>query len=347
MRRFEIVVLFLALFFCRSLANQSTRPTQVNAPKISTCQSLHERDLGSWDDVFNYAAQDFIVFRRGPDLFSHSLISSGAPRKLATIPALVDSRIVNGVEVNGHRWLFVQSPARMPFGLDLMTFKRVVFSIPGAKISARDAIEIQSSVIVRHVGGAILMLSGGNRAWWPRPENRPVYYWFGLESGRAIQLPIGWDLLRFSSDDKTAVFWKVHGEKVTVGAPEFAGRPVAAVSMSTGQISNDVPDPHRSFSIPFDWEYRDEVKPLQAPYQTQGGDNEYFAGISANGVPYPMEMNLKAYAQHAAMQADGTWAVFSLRPEGATRPSTLWWARVGRNEQPQLLAQEPAGFELL
>jgi hypothetical protein len=60
-----------------------------------------------------------------------------------------------------------------------------------------------------------------------------------------------------------------------------------------------------------------------------------------------MEMNLKAYAQHAAMQADGTWAVFSLRPEGATRPSTLWWARVGRNEQPQLLAEEPAGFELL
>lgn len=150
-------------------------------------------------------------------------------------------------------------------------------------------------------GGAIVMLTGGDPAWWPRPEK---------------------------------------GEKVAPGAPEFVGRPVAAVSMSTGQISGDVPDPHRSFSIPFDWQYRDEVKPQRAPYQPQAGDDEHFAGISANGVPYPMEMDFKAYAQHAAMQADGNWAVFSLRPEGATRPSTLWWARLGRNEQPQLLAED-------
>jgi hypothetical protein len=346
-RRFEIVTLFLSLFLCRSLANQSTQPTQVNAPKITTCQSLGEQDLGSWDDVFNYPAQDFIVFRRGPDLFSLSLISSGAPRKLATILALVGSKIVNGVEMNGHRWLFVQSPASMPFALDLMTLKQVPFSIPAAEISAGHTIEIQSSVIAKHVGGAILMLTGGDPARWPRPENRPAYYWFGLQSGTAIQLPIGWDLLRFSSDHKTAVFWKVHGEKVAPGAPEFVGRPVAAVSMSTGQISGDVPDPIRSFSIPFDWQYRDEVKPLRAPYQPQAGDDEHFAGISASGVPYPMEMDLRAYAQHAALQADGNWAVFSLRSEGATRPSTLWLARLGRNERPQLLAEEPAGFEIL
>src|SRR5437762_12904407 len=115
LRRFGIVILFLALLLCKSLANQSTRPTQVNAPKITTCQSLGEQDLGSWDEVFNYPAQDFILLRRGPDLFSHSFMSSGPPRKLATIPALVDSKIVNGVEVNGHRWLLIQSAAGMPF----------------------------------------------------------------------------------------------------------------------------------------------------------------------------------------------------------------------------------------
>jgi hypothetical protein len=346
-RRFEIVMMFVAALVCPALANQLTGPTQISAPPISACQSLREEGLGSWDDAFNYATQDFMVFRRGPELFSHSLISSGAPRRLATTPALVDSKIVNGVEANGHQWLFIQSPATMPYGLDLVTRRQVAFPIPGARISAGHTIAIQSSVMAAHVGGAVLMLEGGDPRWWPRPENRPVYYWFGLESGRAIQLPIGWDLLWFSADYKTAVFWKAYGEKVAPGAPEFVGRPVAAVSMSSGQLGDAVPDPYRSFVSPFDWGYRDEAKPLQAPYQPKTGQTAYFAGISANGVPHPTKMNLASYAQHAAIQADGDWAVFSLRPEGATRSSTLWWARFGGAEEPQLLAADPGEFEIL
>ena len=342
-----LTALFLAALVGGSYANQRVQTALARAPEIAACRSAGQRDLGFWDDAFSYAGRDFIIFRNGPELFSLSLTSSGTPRKLAEIPGLTDSKIVNGVESHGHRWLFFQSATGAPFALDLATLNRVGFPLSDVKIPGNHAIEIQSSAIAVNAGGAMFELSGGDADSWPRPENRPVYYWFSLESGRAVQLPIGWDLLRFSADHRTAVFWKVHGEPVPPGAPEFAGRPVAAVSMSTGEVSVNVPDRTREFSIPFSWTYRDDVKPLQAPYRPELGEREYFAGVSVNGVPYPFAMKLDGYAVHAAAQAEGDWAVFSLRPEGGTVPSTLWWARLRRNEEPRLLAEQPGDFEIL
>src|SRR5205814_8424586 len=135
------------------------------------------------------------------------------------------------------------------------------------------------SVIAERAGGAIFEVSGGDPDSWPRPENRPLYFWFGLDSGRIIQLPIGWDLLYFSADQTRAVFWKLQGERAPLGAPQVAGRAVAAVRMATGDVTGDVPDRNVEFWIPFDWQDKNEVKPLH-------GRRDSFAGLSVNGTPY-------------------------------------------------------------
>jgi hypothetical protein len=314
-----------------------------DAPKMSSCQSGGKRDLGLWDDAFSYAGKDSIILRNGPELFSFPPASSGGPTKLATIPEMIGTKIVGGVESSGRQWLFLQSETSGPFAVDLMTRKQAIFPLPGVKIPGRHAPEIQWSVIVKHAGGAIFELSGGDPDSWPRPENRSLYYWFSLESGRTVLLPIGWDLLYFSADQKISVFWNLQGERAARGGPQFAGRPVAAISMATGEVISDVPDQSLVLTVPFEWTDRNDIKPLAVP------DTGTFAGISVNGTPYPFDMKLEGRQYLDAAQAERDAAVFSLRHSGTTGPiaSTLWWVRLAKNETPRLLAEKPESFEPL
>jgi hypothetical protein len=311
----------------------------IRAPAMSICREREIRDLGLWDDVFYYDGSDFIILAKQTELFSLSMIPSGRIKKLATIPDMISTQMVDGVEYNGHQWLFCQSEETTPFAIDLNSGKKVDFEIPGLRITGEHAPVIQSSVTASHAGGVILMISGGDRDTWPRPGNRPIYFWMGLESGETVQFPAGWDLEYFSADQRVAVFEKPQ-EKV------FQRRPVQAVDMKTGEVISSVPDRREEFWVPFNWSNKDRVKPLLGPRQQQPGN--WFAGVSVDGLACPLDILLNA-PHMTSVKVLNDWVIFHLRGYGQPRkePLSLWLSPVKKGAKPKHLADNVVAYELI
>ena len=322
-------LIFCALFFLS--CSTSNRYSE-----LYSCQVGEKKDLGLWDDIYSYESFDFLVLRKESELFSLSLTSTDDIKKLPATPDMTDTSIIDGSAWHGRQWLFCQSKNTVPFALDLQTGDIAYFNIPGLKVPGERTPTIQSSVFAEHAGGVIFEIASGDRDTWPRP-NYPIYFWFSLESGKNILLPIGWDLQYFSADQRIAILKKA-------GGSHFDSQSYQAINMTTGQISDNVPDRRSKFTIPFVWTNNDRAKPLEAPesYPTR------FGGISVNGSAYTFDIPIEIQRfSYITIKAKGNWAAFRIPTSSIVAPAPLWWMHLEKGEKPNLLRDNVLDFQVL
>jgi hypothetical protein len=177
------------------------------------------------------------------------------------------------------------------------------------------------------------MIAGGDRWTWPRDGNRPLYFWMSLTSGKMEAFPVGWDLDFFSADQQTAVFEE---PRSWVADPRSRHR---AVDMRTGECVTEVPDPQATNTVAFVWTETQPVKGLQAATRGTGGGSS-FAGLSANGFLFPMDLGLNGEHYVSTADLNEGWVAFRLRREGrgGHEPSPLWVAPFHSGQQPVQVA---------
>jgi len=109
-------------------------------------------DLGTWDDVHASRDLDFMILRRGGDLFAFSPTTSPRLKKLTAAPQLVSSKIVAAMKCEGRMWLFCVPAGAAPFAFDVGSRKIADFRIPGLNIVPQGQAELQSWVLAPHAG---------------------------------------------------------------------------------------------------------------------------------------------------------------------------------------------------
>lgn len=305
-------------------------PKTVAAPALQACKVSTTSELGSWDDVFVAHDQDVIVLRRGDQLFSLSMETSATPKKIAKAPAASDTQIVNGAAVDKKLWLFLNSTKATPCAVDAYGGTVARFEIPGLKVPGSRAPVIRACHIVPHAQVALLSVSGGDRATWPRDGNRPIYYWMDLKSGKVVQFPIGWDMNYFSADELVAAFG-----------------PERAVDAKTGEKIDAAPDRRKEPHIPFDWTNKQRVRPLYDRREGQG-DADFFAGLSIGGRVLRIDLGLQEVRYLSMAKADDDYAGFQLRRSGASHePGPLWITPFKDSKKTAEIANDVTDFTLL
>jgi hypothetical protein len=281
------------------------------------------------------------VLRRGDELFSLARAEAAAPRKLVRTPAVEHTQIFAGVVVDRRCWLLLNSPRAVPSVLDAYSGTAVSLEIPGLKVSGTRTPQIGAAVLLPHARAAILSLGRGDRATWPRPENRPVYFWVDLRTGKAERLPIGWDLGYFSADERVAVF--------ATPPRDRTGRHILqAVDMTTGKRTDMLPDRRKESCVPYDWTDRQSVKALYAHREGQG-DTDYFAGLSVGGRVLPVDLGLEDARFLAKARVRDGFSGFRLRRSGASKAevSPLWVMPLSEPRKADVVATDVTDFALL
>ncbi len=355
------LILCLALVLSGGLfgglqANPGINVPIIAAPKMRECQEAKIHDLGLWDDFFRFENLDSIILRRGDELFSCSMVTSDL-KKIDTVSDMAESRIINGAVWEKHQWLFYQSDVMLPFAVDMSTGQKVEFAIPQVKSPGKYGPAIHAIVIAWSDGGTLIEVCGDGVAGWPRDGNRPLYFWMNLESGKMVKLPTGWDLNYFSADQKRAVF-----ENVSTNAVMY--HPWVTVDMTTGKVTAELPDQTKeSWSEPTlnfweasvskyenrqnVWQLRTPRTPMKLLYPQPGRGfiDDKFAGLSVNGVEYPLGMTNIGTARCVDAKSAGNLAAFWLQSDGGEENS-LWITQLKKNDAPTLLATN-CSFEML
>ena len=331
----------LFIFFHGTILGAQPASKPAAAPPLQDCKVTATSDLGLWDDVFVPRNQDFVVVRRDAALFSVALAASSAPMKIAKTPAVEHTQIVAGAVVDKRCWLFLNSTKAAPCVVDAYSGMVVTLEIPGVKIPGSQVPGMQSCVVVPHAKGAVVMVSGGDRATWPLAGNHPVYFWIDLDTGKVVRFPIGWDLDYFSANERVAVF-------ATPTEKRFERRPYQAVDMRTGERIDALPDLRKESHVPFDWGDKQSVKPLYEQRQGEG-DADFFAGLSVGGLVLPIDLGLKEVRYLSLAKAGDGFAGFRLRPTGASRaqPSPLWIVPLNDSRKVGAIAADVTDFALL
>jgi hypothetical protein len=326
---------------CALQAAAESNLKAISAPPLRGYRTNDTTDLGVWDAAFACDELDCLVLRQGQELFSLPMVSPAKPVRMATILQATNVEIVAGVRSKTNLWLFCQSPEVAPFALELNSGKRIELEIPGVRIPGQHAPSIQSHVLVPHADAAMLMVAGSDRKTWPREGNRPVYFWMGMQSGRLVRFPIGWDLEYFSSDQTVAVFKKPQEE-------HFQRRPLQAVDVRTGVTTAKIPNRQEGGVVPFDWTDTQRVKPLYIR-RPETGDADHFAGVSLNGHAYPFDIPMNGVHYLSTAKEKGEVIGFRLRREGGIgpSPSAFWFGSLRENQKPEQVADAVTDFEML
>lgn len=325
----------LVLLLIGSTANAV--PVPVPEPKTVAAPPLHQgkvsptTDLGLWDDVFVAHDQDIIVLRRGDELFSLSMDAAAKPKRIARVAQASNTQIFAGTAIDKRIWLFLNSSKAAPCAVDVQSGTLVLFDIPGLKFPGSQTPSIGACRIVPHLQAAVLDVSGGDRATWPRDGNRPVYFWMDLKSGKVVQLPIGWDLDYFSADESVAAFG-----------------PTRAINMKTGEKIDAAPNRRKELCNSWDWTDKQRVRPLYERREGKG-DADYFAGLSVDGRVLPVNLGLADVRYVSLAKADDSAAGFRLRHSGASASelSPLWLAPFKDPKKTELIANDVADFAML
>ena len=332
----QVLLILLSVSTAHAVPVPQPQPRTVAAPPLHQGKVAPTADLGLWDDVFVLHDQDIIVLRKGDELFSLSMEASAKPTKIAkvaqvAVAKVAHTQIIAGATIDKRIWLFLNSSKAAPCAIDVLSGTVGTFDIPGLKVPGSDAPGIQSHRIVPHLQAAVLMVSGGDRATWPRDGNRPVYFWMDLKSGNVVRLPIGWDLDYFSADERVAAFG-----------------PTRAIEMRTGEKIDTAPDRRKERCIAFDWGRTHKVQPLYERREGKG-DAEYFAGVSVDGRVLPVNLGLEEVHYMSLAKADESAAGFRLRRDGASafEPSPLWIVPFKDTKKTESLANDVTDFTML
>lgn len=307
------------------------QPRNVAAPKLHEAKTLSMTDLGMWDDVFAPHNQDYLVLRRGDELFSLSMEANAKPKKIAKVTAADNTHVVTGAAVEKKLWLFLNSHKTGPCAVDALSGTVVTFEIPGLKVPGSQAAGIQSHRIIPHLQTALLMISGGDKSTWPRDGNRPVYFWMDLKSGKVVRLPIGWDLDYLSADEGIAAFG-----------------PKRAIDNKTGATLETAPNRLKEHFSAFDWTCTQRVKPLFQRREGKG-DAHYLTGLSVDGRVLPLDLGIEEERYVSLAKADDTCVAFRLRRSGASiyEASPLMIAPFKDPKKVETLANDVTDFSML
>lgn len=337
---FAVVLIPSLTGLSRALADQPEFD-EVHSPLLRAGEVTPKSDLGTWDDAFVCRDQDFVVLRRGEEIFSLVMNAAGEPKKLLTAPAADHTQITAAIAVEERLWLFLYSRDTTPVALDIYSGDVVKFEIPGLAIPGKQTPGIQSPVLVPHARAAILSVSGGDQATWPRDGNHPIYFWMDLKSGKLARFKTGWDLGYFSADQQVAVFHRLQER------PDER-RPLQAVELRGGALVEKTPDWIKELCIPFDWSHPNGVHPLYAK-RPETGDQELFRGLSHLGRVLPLDIDLEGKVYLAQAKANATHAGFRLRGQGGSHgePSPYWIAPFKEPEKRQRVAEIVVNFALL
>lgn len=217
----------------------------VKVPPMRACTVSDKVDLGAWDDVYSVDDMDFMILRRGADVFSLSLTKFPKPKKLLTLPEMASSKIISAAHCGKRIWVFCQSKGSSPFAIDIMSCKKVTLEIPGLKVP-EDATPSIEPLNITPYATAMLRISGNTGSQSSQSHIR--YYhaniWFDLRSGKTIRLPSEWNMCYFSADQSIAVY----------GKPQEK----AALNTKTGTLIEKIPDQQDHFLIPYDWSSQGE-----------------------------------------------------------------------------------------
>ncbi len=310
------------------------------APPMQVALTVARRDLGRWDQIIAADGKDALVLRRSDSLYSLSMTTTAAPRKLASAPEFKSARIVRAATVGDRHWLFMQTADTAPFAFDTATRRFARFKISEVRVPGSLAPRIQGCSIVRHAGAAIVMVEGGDKATWPRKGNRPLYFWMSLRSGRVRRMPTGWDLDCFSADRSVAVFQ-------TPSIERHKRRPRQALDLASGALVDAIPDWHTQGCIHFSWP--DADRPLHPVYtkRPRTSDEIYAGGLSRDGKVYPFtRLNKNSYFERIA--ARGAFAAFCSRLSGQSRqPADLWLMHLEKPAAARVVARSVLSFSLL
>ncbi len=338
---------------CASPAFSQT-PATVAAPPLRFLQNAPARDLGLWDDVFVADERDDLILRRGKRLFvlpakateteateTEATETEAIPRQLLDLPELNNSSIIAGWSAGQSLWLLVQPHADLPFAIEVYSGKIARFPLPKPKAPSPQNATVQSYLISPQAT-AIIEVSGGDPKSWPRPENRPLYFWLDLKSGRVVAFPIGWDLYFLSADQSTASFG---GAKTDANG----NRRGYAVDLATAKTVGEMPDRKERIFVSFNWSDTNRTKIL-VKYRDGDGERGYFAGVSTGQDFYTMNVDLEQPYSLRAAQTNGNYVAFELQ-----RPATSFDESDERHlylsdlesRAPQLVTDKSSDYELL
>ncbi|MBX9789765.1 MAG: hypothetical protein K2Y37_12680 [Pirellulales bacterium] len=314
----------------------------VAAPPLHHGGAAILKDHGAWDDAFALDAEDYLVLRRDDEWFSLSLTGQTELKKLATTPGANGSRIIAGAHANDRLWLFVQSATAAPRAIDAQTGKTVVFEIPGLTIPGTHAPVIQAFSIVPHRMAAFLMITGGDRETWPRDGNRPVYFWFDLNSANVIRFPIGCDLWYFSADQQIAVLGREHNDAEGL-------RIFQQCDVQTGEFLEKAPHVTDEAHFPFDWTEFTDNRPVHALYRSPTRlRQDLFAGLTVDGQVVRLDLKFPGtYYLSKAKERNG-FVGLEFRSTGNYEAiSPLWMMPFKRPEQVEKLEASVVDFAML
>lgn len=337
MTTFASTLLVLPLLFAPASAAEAS--LKMEAPPLKECRAQEHPLPGPWDDAHAPQDQDFMVLRRDDTLFELPMMGAATPRPLAKEPRLERSRIVGSAMSGKRLWLFMDSGTAAPFAIEARSGRIESFEIPGLTVPGDQLPVIQS--IHFHPDSVLLTVSGGDGASWPRDGNRPVYFWFGLESGKTIRFPIGWDPNFFSADMATIVFSTVQMNKT-------GRRVLQTIDLRTGNEVPGAPNRQAEAFVPEVWTDTQEVKALYR-WRPGHGEATYFSGIAHRGKTYPCELALDGIHYLGTAKAHDGIVGFQLRKEGTGGhlPWPLWLLAMNGDTTPKRVAENITGFSLL
>lgn len=294
-----------------------------SAPSVTRWMFGEQEVHGVWDDVIAIEDRDIVIARRGPEWWKFT-VPELKLEKIGDFPDLKRVRVRHSIDADAQLWLLCDSPDVAPFALEINSGKRVPFTIDGAKLPA----SIQS-YIVAPTRTVILMISGGDRTKWPRGGNRPIYYWMDLNTGASRQLPIGWDLSSFTSDQRIAM------GNTKLAIDMRTGNPVVTKSDTVKNAGQNLDE-----RIKYNW----TNTALAQPLSNQQRD---LVGFSLGGETY--RSNKPFSNPHLPEFATRDKRVaFHLRRHGdETRPWCLWTAAMGPVIDPVLISENVDDWRLL
>ena len=294
------------------------RYTPELAPDATDQRFQGKKDYGDWDDVFFVSDRDDIILRKGTH-WSRLTLPSTQLTPIGDFPATSTATIKYCITTENDCWLLCESKDSTPFGLELNRGKRVPFTREDANLPAA----IQSH-IVSPVGSVLLMISGGDKAKWPRDGNRPLYYWLDLRTASVKAMPTGWDANRFAPD-------------LSVVSGALLGKSIG-YDMTTGlETTRTTAWPEH---VEFNWTNMDQAKPLR-----RGHDQ--LSGVSFAGRPYHFRLPiLKPHLPRIQCLGDGL-ALHLRRDADRLRNWALWTSRLEPNMTPELVAKNVQQWHLI